>query len=194
MSHPFRQSHLRLVAPVRPAGKRTEPVALAGPVLIVVMVIVGALALAEDPHESARTAWAKALEISGLSGVLAPPRAPAPRATYGICGFAPHRNCVIDGDTFYLGTEPVRIADIDAPETHPSRCAEEAQIGERATRRLRELLNAGPIALRPYDERDRDIYGRKLRIVERNGRSIGRVLVSEGLARPWGGRKLPWCG
>ena len=35
--------------------------------------------------------------------------------------------------------------------------------------------------------RNEDRYGRKLRVVVRNGRSLGDWLVSEGLARTWGG-------
>mgnify|MGYP000049760326 CR=1 FL=1 len=39
-----------------------------------------------------------------------------------------------------------------------------------------------------------DRYGRKLRIVMRNGQSLGGVLVSEGLARNYeGGRRDGWC-
>lgn len=86
----------------------------------------------------------------------------------------------------------IRVADIDAPETHPSRCAYEADVGNRATNRLRELLNEGPIELRELD-RDEDRYGRKLRVVTRNGSSLGDQLVSEGLARTWSGRREPWC-
>ncbi|WP_394357150.1 hypothetical protein [Sphingopyxis indica] len=41
--------------------------------------------------------------------------------------------------------------------------------------------------------RDSDRYGRKLRIVVRGGTSVGSVLVAEGLARPWEGRRRPWC-
>jgi endonuclease YncB( thermonuclease family) len=37
---------------------------------------------------------------------------------FGACGFGKHRNCVIDGDTFYLNGDKIRIADIDAPETN----------------------------------------------------------------------------
>jgi endonuclease YncB( thermonuclease family) len=101
--------------------------------------------------------------------------------------------CVIDGDTFTFRGQRIRIADIDAPETHPPRCEREARLGEQATRRLRELLSAGPFALRQTGP-DEDRYGRKLRTVVRNERSLGAVLVSEGLAREWTGRRLPWCG
>ena len=42
-------------------------------------------------------------------------------------------------------------------------------------------------------EQDEDRYGRKLRVVVRDGWSLGETLVSEGLARRWTGRRLPWC-
>lgn len=41
--------------------------------------------------------------------------------------------------------------------------------------------------------RDQDRYGRKLRIVVRNDVSLGKMLVDEGLARPWEGQQLGWC-
>jgi endonuclease YncB( thermonuclease family) len=113
-------------------------------------------------------------------------------ATFGLCHTGGGTNCVVDGDTFWIDGEKIRIADIDAPETHPPRCAEEARLGSAATARLRELLNAGPMTLAVGD-RDTDRYGRKLRIVTRGGASLGEKLVAEGLARRWGGRREPWC-
>lgn len=98
---------------------------------------------------------------------------------------------VVDGDTFVYGRDRIRIADIDTPETHPPRCAYEAELGARATERLRVLLSR-PFELRMID-RDEDRYGRKLRIVVQEGRSIGDRMVEEGLARTWEGRRRPWC-
>jgi endonuclease YncB( thermonuclease family) len=46
--------------------------------------------------------------------------------TFTRCGPGRGHACVIDGDTFKLGERKVRIIGIDAPETHPPRCAEEA--------------------------------------------------------------------
>lgn len=54
------------------------------------------------------------------------------------------------------------------------------------------LLNAGGFSLGPVD-RDEDRYGRKLRIVTRQGESLGMTLVDEGLAERWGGRRGNWC-
>ena len=114
------------------------------------------------------------------------------RVTFGLCPTGGGRNCVVDGDTFRLGGERIRVADIDAPETHPPRCAREARLGAAATHRLRALLNQGPVVLVRAD-RDTDRYGRKLRIVTRDGASLGEKLVEEGLARRWGGARRPWC-
>jgi micrococcal nuclease len=118
----------------------------------------------------------------------------APSSTrFTICHSGGGSDCVVDGDTFWMAGEKVRMADIDTPETHPPRCAREARLGREATERLRLLLSAGPIELERIG-RDRDRYGRKLRIVTRDGESLGDVLVAEGLARPYeGGRRQSWC-
>ena len=100
---------------------------------------------------------------------------------------------VIDGDTFDHEGVRIRIADIDTPEVR-GRCPHETALAARATRRMRALLTAGPFELHPLGNgRDEDRYGRKLRIVTRGGRSLGDVLVAEGLARTWSGRREPWC-
>ena len=111
---------------------------------------------------------------------------------FTICHTGGGTNCVVDGDTVWIDGVKIRVADIDAPETHPPRCASEAELGDRATRRLAELMNAGPFELSPSD-RDEDRYGRKLRIITRNGKSLGNQLVTERLARPWDGHRRPWC-
>jgi micrococcal nuclease len=87
----------------------------------------------------------------------------------------------------------IRVADIDAPETHPSRCEHEADLGNRATERLFELVNQGPFTAEGTGFRDEDRYGRKLRVLMRDGQSLGSILVQEGLARPWDGSRHPWC-
>ena len=100
---------------------------------------------------------------------------------------------VIDGDTFDYRGERIRVADIDTPEVH-GQCDAEIRLAAQATIRMRALLFEGPFELHPLASgRDRDRYGRQLRIVTRNGRSLGDQLVSEGLARTWSGHREPWC-
>lgn len=131
--------------------------------------------------------------VFGAPSLTAQPEAVTMSRSFGLCVTGGGTNCVVDGDTFWIDGEKVRIADIDTPETHPPRCAYESRLGDRATFRLQALLNAGPIALE-VEGRDTDRYGRKLRVVTRAGRSLGAQLVDEGLARPWEGRRRPWCG
>jgi endonuclease YncB( thermonuclease family) len=98
---------------------------------------------------------------------------------------------IIDGDTFAVGEDKIRIADIDTPEVN-GRCPQETALAARATARMEALLAEGPFELQRAG-RDQDRYGRKLRVVTRGGRSLGDVLVAEGLARTWTGRREPWC-
>ena len=126
-----------------------------------------------------------ALVWGSVSAAAASPR-------FAVCGALRH-TCVVDGDTFWLEGDKIRIADIDTPEISEPRCASEYERGIRARDRLVVLLNQGPIELAPIGDRDEDRYGRKLRVVTRGGASLGDQLVGEGLARTWTGRREPWC-
>jgi micrococcal nuclease len=130
-----------------------------------------------------------ALASIGRAETLPPDRL---SAQFTLCGESRRVNCVVDGDTLWFQRQKIRIADIDAPELSPPRCAFERDKGEAAKRRLLELLNAGPFSLAAGD-RDRDRHGRRLRVVTRAGRSIGQILVDEDLVRTWDGARRPWC-
>lgn len=127
-----------------------------------------------------------------LTALIALAASPAGAERFRLCAGGGGMDCVVDGDTFWLDGQKIRVADIDTPETHQPHCPSERAWGQRATQRLLTLLNAGAFSLEPV-ERDRDRYGRMLRVVTRDGRSLGAMLVSEGLARPWKGSRQPWC-
>ena len=110
------------------------------------------------------------------------------------CGGQAYAFCVVDGDTIRFEGEKIRISDIDTPEVFSPQCASEAALGHRATQRMQELLNQGEVTLVRSGSRDVDRYGRKLRVVQRNGQSLGEILVAEGLARRWDGARRNWCG
>lgn len=114
------------------------------------------------------------------------------RGSFALCGSGPRVTCVVDGDTFWLEGTKIRIADINTPETSQSGCAAEAELGARATRRLMQLLNAGPFTLE-VQGRATDRYGRALRVVTRRGSSLAEPLVTEGLAERWKGKRSDWC-
>lgn len=109
------------------------------------------------------------------------------------CATGSRRACVVDGDTIWLGGQKIRIADIDTPDVSEPKCSSELELGNRATDRMLELINEGPFELKAWPGRDADRYGRKLRVLIRDGRSLGDILVSESLARTWSGRREPWC-
>jgi micrococcal nuclease len=114
------------------------------------------------------------------------------RGSFAACGGGKRVTCIVDGDTFWYRGEKIRIADINTPEVGTPGCAAEARLGAAATRRLGQLLNAGPFTLEPV-ERATDRYGRRLRVVTRKGASLGGTLEAEGLAEPWRGRRGSWC-
>ena len=100
---------------------------------------------------------------------------------------------VIDGDTLAHGAERIRIASIDTPERNwRADCDAEAKLAELATRRLERLITeAGRIEL-VRDGVDR--YGRTLGEIVLDARPVSEVLISEGYAVPWEGRRHDWCG
>jgi endonuclease YncB( thermonuclease family) len=100
---------------------------------------------------------------------------------------------VIDGDTLAHGAERIRIASIDTPERNwRAECEAEARLAELATRRLERLISeAGRIEL-VRDGVDR--YGRTLGEVVLDARPVSELLISEGYAVPWEGRRHDWCG
>ena len=141
------------------------------------------------------TAYVGAIALSeGLfDNLLTPPRQSVPVvAHFAECAGPARITCVVDGDTFWLNGTKIRIADIDTPEVSNPSCSRELMLGQKATARMRELLNAGPFDLITTD-RDEDVYGRALRIVSRNGTSLGDILVREGLAHVWDGSRHSWC-
>ena len=107
---------------------------------------------------------------------------------------------VTDGDTFRARVEiwpgietvtAVRLRGIDTPELR-GKCQAEKDKAIAARERLRALLAAGPVQLFHVEP---DKYsGRVDATVTVNGRELGQVLVSEGLARPYtGGTRQGWC-
>jgi endonuclease YncB( thermonuclease family) len=134
--------------------------------------------------------------LAAALAVAALARAPALAGVleqYKICGGDARVTCVIDGDTIMHQGLRIRMIDIDAPEIRAPKCASEAALGHKARHRLRDLLSGGQVQIVKFGSRDEDRYGRKLRLVVVNGRSAGDILITEGLAWPWEGRRHDWC-
>lgn len=102
---------------------------------------------------------------------------------------------VVDGDTLrdLRSDTTYRVVNIDAPEVgRNARCTAERALGHSATRRARALVAAARrLEMRNVGRVDR--YGRAVAHIIVDGRDLGQTLISEGLARPWRGRREPWC-
>lgn len=98
----------------------------------------------------------------------------------------------IDGRSFALNGDLVRLADIDTPNLRAP-CPHEAALGLRAAQRLAGLLRAAPFQISESFGRDADEEGRKLRIASRGGQSLGETMIADGLARPATGTAGAWC-
>ena len=105
--------------------------------------------------------------------------------------------CVIDGDTVDAGLESnVRLtlndgSGFDTPETYRPGCASEAQHGQAASERLRDIL-------RKADNIDLQLggktcgYGRYCGVLRADGVNVGDQLIQEGLAKR--SKNYDWCG
>lgn len=137
-----------------------------------------------------------ALLDPGIVSPFGPIAAPPERigASFVRCGTpGNHPACVVDGDTFRLGSRRVRIVGIDAPELVSPKCDGERQLAGRAADRLTLLLNEAPFDMVAHRFRPRDRHGRDLRDLYRGDADMGDVLIAEGLAHRYWGIKTGWC-
>ncbi len=96
---------------------------------------------------------------------------------------------VIDGDTFVLAGERIRIANIDAPALQEAGCKADNQLGEQAKRQLESLLVTGFITVNrgdPATGRVKGQNGDTLATVSIDGADIGEMMIEAGAARKAG--------
>jgi endonuclease YncB( thermonuclease family) len=117
---------------------------------------------------------------------------------------------VIDGDTIRVHHKQpnVRLVGFNAPETRNAGCNAEAELGARATRRLRDLVKLGNLDFSyvrcSCPEATQGTfacnYARDCGTLRSNGRDVGAILIEEGLAVPFvcgpthcPQTPRPWC-
>jgi micrococcal nuclease len=118
---------------------------------------------------------------------------------------------VTDGDTIHISGEisGLRLVGFNTPETRSPQCDRECELGNRATARLKELVATSRLQLtkvacacRPGTEGTETCnYRRSCGILMVDGRDVGQILISEGLAVSFvcSGSSCPptprpWCG
>jgi micrococcal nuclease len=117
---------------------------------------------------------------------------------------------VIDGDTIrvYQKQPNVRLVGFNAPETRRAACEAERDLEAKATRRLRDLVRDGNLSFEfvacscPAGTEGTPTcnYGRRCGTLKADGRDVGVMLISEGLAVPFQcgttscpKTPRPWC-
>jgi endonuclease YncB( thermonuclease family) len=117
---------------------------------------------------------------------------------------------VIDGDTIRVFQKQpnVRLVGFNAPETRRAACEAERELGGKATRRVRDLVQAGNLDFEfvacscpPGTEGTFACnYGRRCGTLRADGRDVGVILIAEGLAVPCHCGRIscpktprPWC-
>ena len=122
----------------------------------------------------------------------------------------PGRIRVVDGDTIRIEGEArsVRLVGFNTPETRRAECPAERELGQQASRRLRQLVTAGGLDLqlvpcacaRGTDGTPRCNYGRSCGVLRSRGEDVGAILIRDGLAVPFvcGETRCPqtprpWC-
>jgi micrococcal nuclease len=99
---------------------------------------------------------------------------------------------VIDGDTVEspYGVK-YRLLGFDCPEIFQAKTPQEYALGMRAKKRLEQIITRGTVRIIETGKLDK--YGRSLATMTVNGKDVGEILISEGLARAYGGgKRLPW--
>lgn len=136
--------------------------------------------LPSEPTVTAANAAGSAMSIppTPTSTASSPPVPVTPSSTAGQEGRGGSNvRSVIDGDTLVLeDARHVRLAQVDAPETH-------ACFGSQSTQALRALVEGRTVTVRrPENGPERDRYGRTLGEVAVEGRSVNEELVRSGAA------------
>lgn len=145
-----------------------------------------------------------------ISHVVGPQGAGTPDPVAVRSNFSSQNFTVTDGDTVRLadGT-PVRLVGFNTPEKFDPLCSQEADLGKRASERLKQLVSEGtsvltkvPCACAPGTEGTKKCnYGRSCGILRVDGQDVGQTLIAEGLAVSFKCGKTkcpklprPWCG
>jgi endonuclease YncB( thermonuclease family) len=121
----------------------------------------------------------------------------------------PQQIRVIEGDTIVADGRTVRLSGFVTPDAQGARCAAERELGVKALKRVRELIQAGDLDYSPVAcSCPSNILGRLMcrftrscGVLKAHGRDIGDILIAEGLAAPFvcedqecSKAPRPWCG
>ena len=123
--------------------------------------------------------------------IAAPSLALALSASFPICKGSYRVTCIVDGDTLWYLQVKYRLKDIDTPEMAPRhKCVQEGLQARLARARLQNILSSDDFTITTHGK---DRYGRTLAHFHIGDTTAGQMLVNEGLAKVWEGRRAEWC-
>jgi len=129
--------------------------------------------------------------VVGLSWLIGATAATALTADFPICKGSHRVTCIVDGDTLWFQQVKYRLEGIDTPEMAPRhKCMQEGLQARLARDRLQEIMSSNDFTITTHGK---DRYGRTLGRFHIGDSTAGQMLVNEGLARPWRGRRESWC-
>jgi len=134
-----------------------------------------------------------------IAASIAGPALAGPAGKLDMCVPGQHRSehetCLVDGDTLWLDGEKIRLKDFDTPEPTTAICGGEAEkaLASQASARLLDLLNENDWTIERQGKERNGKGKRTLATIRIDGRDVGDILVSEGLARRWPDGEEFWC-
>jgi endonuclease YncB( thermonuclease family) len=141
--------------------------------------------------------WLKRRDVQRWLGVLAliliaifgqqqRGQGPDPRAPLPAGNTVEGHPGLVDGDSFHLGRDEVRLKGIDAPEGRQTcrRDGREWRCGEAARTELARLIGGQKVVCRVVE---RDQHGRLLAQCSAGGRDLNAGMVASGMALAYGG-------
>lgn len=110
---------------------------------------------------------------------------------------------VIDGDTIkIIKNKPdlrdlpfsIRLLNIDTPETLKAKCSKEKELGNKAKKYVNNLINDPKNKITYKIEKWDKFGGRVLGYVFVNEKDLSQIMIDQGLARKYYGKKKSnWC-
>ncbi len=109
---------------------------------------------------------------------------------------------IFDGDTFAAWVHidddieisvRVRLINVDTPEMN-GKCEHEIIMANQARNRLAQLIPVGSRVELKNIKNDKYLGRIDANVFDASGRDVGKILISENLARTYnGGKRAPWC-
>jgi hypothetical protein len=109
--------------------------------------------------------------------------------TFALCDGSTGQSCVLSADRYSYHGRTYRLTGMQVPNLEKPRCKMEADRAVQARRTLAILLNGGVFdALADPSQKDPDV-----RILTRDGVSIGQLMILKGQARSLSDGAINWC-